>query len=144
MQTTRHHNGSINVLIRSIGVRHPGALDAIGDGLYLDLSERLHDPHTDPAMRQMTGLDAEVRAHVLSTPGAEEIVRRTALQVRALLTVAAPELRLVRLTVACRGGRHRSVAIAEQIAEYLYMDGAGVEVEHLHIDQPVLPPKVAA
>ncbi|WP_372496897.1 RapZ C-terminal domain-containing protein [Streptomyces shenzhenensis] len=46
------------------------------------------------------------------------------------------ELRIGRC-VEQYGGRHRSVAIAEEIAAYLR--AGGVEVEHRHIDRPVLP-----
>ncbi|MEU5090646.1 RNase adapter RapZ [Streptomyces sp. NPDC021356] len=78
------------------------------DGLYLDLRRALRNPADDPALRSMTGLDAEVYAHVLATPGAREVVARTAAQLRALAD-EVPRGRLVRLTVACQGGRHRGV-----------------------------------
>jgi RNase adaptor protein for sRNA GlmZ degradation len=40
--------------------------------------------------------------------------------------------------VVCGGGRHRSVAVAEEIAVYLRAAGIGCEVEHRHIDRPIL------
>jgi UPF0042 nucleotide-binding protein len=139
MQTThRPTRGLTSVVIRSIGVRHDKAIQRLSDGLYLDLSEALRNPADDPTMRYRTGLDEDVRAHVLSTPGALPTVMRTVAQVHALLAAAEPG-RLVHLTVSCRGGRHRSVAVAEAVGEYLWMDGVGVEVEHLDIDRPVLP-----
>ncbi|MFJ7498008.1 hypothetical protein ACIQZB_44440 [Streptomyces sp. NPDC097727] len=39
--------------------------------------EALHNPADDPAMRYRTGLDPDVYAHVLATPGARELVDRT-------------------------------------------------------------------
>ncbi|MGI8313446.1 RapZ C-terminal domain-containing protein [Saccharopolyspora hattusasensis] len=36
----------------------------------LDARRHLRNPHRDPAMRYLTGLDARVRDHVLATPGA--------------------------------------------------------------------------
>ncbi|MFG2142602.1 hypothetical protein ACGFRG_00125 [Streptomyces sp. NPDC048696] len=39
----------------------------------------------------------------------------------------------------CGGGRHRSVAVAEEVAKRLRAAGIGVETEHRHIDRPILP-----
>ncbi|WP_187645498.1 RNase adapter RapZ [Streptomyces sp. TRM49041] len=52
---------------------------------------------------------------------------------------AEPRRRLVKVTVACREGRHRSMAIAEQVAEYLRAEeDICVVVEHPHIGLPVI------
>ncbi|MFB6772819.1 hypothetical protein [Streptomyces sp. NPDC056337] len=40
--------------------------------------------------------------------------------------------------VVCGGGRHRSVAVAEEIAVHLRAAGIGCEVEHRHIHRPIL------
>ncbi|WP_318212426.1 hypothetical protein [Streptomyces sp. SJL17-1] len=81
-----------------------------------------------------------VFAHFLKTPGALTLINRTAVQLRSLAD-EVPVGRLVRLTVACQGGRHRSVAAAETIGRLIWeaWDGEyGVEIEHHHIDHPVL------
>ena len=133
-------NSLVQVLIQTIGTRHPDAIDLIEDGLYFDLGSRLRNPHDDPTMRYRTGLQEEVRDHVLSTPGAMTTVAHIAESAKSqLYSYANPRQKLVKVTIACRGGRHRSVAVAEQVAEYLRIDDIGVEVEHRHIDQPVLP-----
>ncbi|MCZ4103207.1 RapZ C-terminal domain-containing protein [Streptomyces sp. H39-C1] len=142
MQTTYLDGiGPVTAVISSIGVRHDGAHELVTDGLYLDLRRALRNPAEDPAMRYRTGLDADVYAHVLATPGARELIARTAVQLRALAD-EVPRGRLVRLTVACQGGRHRSVAVAEAVARRVWEAWGGeygVEVEHHHIDRPVLP-----
>jgi RNase adaptor protein for sRNA GlmZ degradation len=141
MQTTYlDGTGLVTAVIRSIGVRHDGAHQLVTDGLYLDLRRALRNPADDPAMRELTGLDSEVYAHVLATPGARELINRTAVQLRALAD-EVPRGRLVRLTVACQGGRHRSVAVAEAVARRVWTawgGACGVEVEHHHIDHPIL------
>ncbi|MEW1701042.1 RNase adapter RapZ [Streptomyces sp. NPDC091278] len=134
--------GLVAAVVRSIGVRHDGAHQLVTDGLYLDLRTALRNPADDPSMRFRTGLDEDVYEHVMATPGAREIIARTAVQLR-LLADETPVRHVVRLTVACQGGRHRSVAVAEAVARRLWeaWDGAfGVDVEHHHIGQPVLPP----
>ncbi|WP_173261037.1 RapZ C-terminal domain-containing protein [Streptomyces pacificus] len=142
MQTTHlDGTGPVTAVIRSIGARHDGSHDLVTDGLYLDLRRALRNPAEDPAMRYLTGLDEAVRAHVLATPGAREIISRAAVQLRALAD-EVPVGRLARLTVACQGGRHRSVAVAEAVAREVWTAWSGeygVEVEHHHIDHPVLP-----
>ncbi|MFJ4960224.1 hypothetical protein [Streptomyces sp. NPDC088739] len=132
--------GLVAAVIRSIGFRHDGAHDLVGDGLYLDLRAALRNPADDPQMRFRTGLDGDVYAHVLATPGAREVIARTAVQLRVLVD-EMPVGHLVRLTVACQGGRHRSVAVAEAVGRRVWAawDGAhGVDIEHHHIDHPVL------
>ncbi|MCZ0983805.1 hypothetical protein O1L60_44370 [Streptomyces diastatochromogenes] len=142
MQTT-HLNGTglVTTVIRTIGVRHDGAHDLVTDGLYLDLRHTLRNPADDAALRYATGLDPKVYAHVLNTPGALELIGRTAVQLRALAD-EVPVGRLARLTVACQGGRHRSVAVAEAVGRQVWEAWGGrygVEIEHHHIDHPVLP-----
>ncbi|MFC8885847.1 hypothetical protein ACFT54_09830 [Streptomyces cinereoruber] len=132
----------VAAVIASIGVRHDGAHDLVTDGLYLDLRRALRNPADDPTMRYRTGLDPDVRDHVLNTPGAREIIARTAVQLRALAD-EVPAGRLVRLTVACQGGRHRSVAVAEEVGRRVWEAWGGeygVDIEHHHIDHPVLLP----
>lgn len=130
----------VTAVIRSIGARHDGAHDLVTDGLYLDLRTALRNPADDPSMRYLTGLHPRVFHHVLATPGACELISRTSRQLRALAD-EVPLGQVVRLTVACQGGRHRSVAVAEAVAREAWAawDGEyGVDVEHHHIDHPVL------
>lgn len=129
----------IRVVITTYGTLH-GPAPAEGDALLIDLSEALRNPHHDPQMRYRTGLDPEVRAHVLETPGADRIVALNVDRIRALVTVHTLQVQpiLTRVHVACRGGRHRSVAIAEEIARELRREGIGVEVCHRDIDKPVV------
>ncbi|MGA4980277.1 RapZ C-terminal domain-containing protein [Streptomyces cinereoruber] len=141
MQTTHlPGRGLVAAVISSIGIRHEGALGLVDTGLYLDLGRVLRNPADDPTMRYRTGLDNDVYAHVLKTPGALALINRTAVQLRALAD-EVPVGRLVRLTVTCQGGRHRSVAAAEMVGRLVWeaWDGAyGVDIEHHHIGHPVL------
>ncbi|WP_328313068.1 hypothetical protein OG432_24315 [Streptomyces sp. NBC_00442] len=137
MESTEN-TGFVQVVIQTIGTLHPGAIDLIGDGLFYDLSDKLRNPHEDPAMRHKTGLDREVYQHVINTPGADPLINRIVTETQALIAQRSENLQLTHVTIACRGGRHRSVAIAEIAAQYLRAEGAGVEIEHRHIEQPVV------
>ncbi|MEV7676712.1 RNase adapter RapZ [Streptomyces sp. NPDC088752] len=143
MQTTHiPGRGLVAAVISSIGIRHEGAHALVDTGLYLDLSRVLRNPADDPTMRYRTGLDDDVYAHVLKTPGALALFNRAAVQLRALAD-EVPVGRLVRLTVACQGGRHRSVAAAETVGRLVreaWGGAYGVDIEHHHVDHPVLNP----
>lgn len=129
----------IRVVITTYGTLH-GPAPAEGDALLIDLSEALRNPHQDPELRYRTGLDPIVRHHVLTTPGADRIVSLNVDRIRALNTVHTMQVQpiLTRVHIACRGGRHRSVAVAEEIARELRREGIGVEVYHRDIDRPVV------
>jgi UPF0042 nucleotide-binding protein len=89
----------------------------------------LPNPHWVPELRPLSGLDASVRDYVLGQPAASEFVA-------AYLAVLEVSLggferegkRYVTLAVGCTGGKHRSVAIAEQLAARLA--GRDVTVSH--------------
>ncbi|GAA3702308.1 hypothetical protein GCM10022224_080120 [Nonomuraea antimicrobica] len=131
----------LQVVLTSYGVLHRDPPQE--SGLAVNLTTALRNPPDDPAVRermvQLNGLDPEVRAYVLDTPGALEIVGRTADQLRTLVDGwGNPTRMLVRGFFFCRGGRHRSVVIAEEVATWLRGAGLGVEVDHLDINEPVV------
>lgn len=141
--TTRPTGGYIlQVVITSYGVLHRDPPDD-EVALAVNLTKALRNPPDDPKVRdkmiQLNGLDPEVRIYVLDTPGALEIVGRVADQLRTLVEHwGNPTSRIVRAHVYCRGGRHRSVAVAEEVATWLREAGYGVEVDHLDITKPVV------
>lgn len=124
------------VVVISFGFGHGSPPEA---DLVLDARRHLRNPHHDPAMRALTGLDAAVREHVRATPGARNIVGHAAALASDLLTDVADEThRLVTIAVGCVGGRHRSVALAEEIATELRAEGVGAGTEHRDVTQPVI------
>ena len=81
-----------------------------------------------------TGLDAGVSSYVLAQPAAEPFVERYESTLRVVLNGYEREgKRYALLAVGCTGGRHRSVAMAEEIARRLRADSevrADVTVVH--------------
>ena len=61
---------------------------------------------------------------------------RTVTRVRAHLA-ALPD-GLVELHIYCKGGKHRSVAVAEEAALWLRAAGIGTEVRHRDITEPLV------
>ncbi|MFJ2060638.1 hypothetical protein ACIOMM_32570 [Streptomyces sp. NPDC087908] len=123
-----------------VGIRHDSARALVTTGLHLDLSRVLRDPADDPAVRYRTGRDDDVYVHVLKTRDALPLINRTVVQLRALAD-EVPAGRLVRLTIACQGSRHRSVAAAETVGRLVWERWGGtygVDIQHHHIDHPIL------
>jgi UPF0042 nucleotide-binding protein len=97
----------------------------------------LPNPHFVEALRPKTGMDPEVSAYVMVAPETQELLRH----LRPLLDYALPQYARegkAYLTVAlgCTGGRHRSVAMAEELGRQL---GEGHEVVVAHRDAQRAP-----
>ncbi len=92
----------------------------------------LPNPFWIPELREQTGRDEPVRDYVLSQDGAGEFIDRY-LELLALVGVGFRRegKRYLTVSIGCTGGKHRSVAISEEIARRLSgSDGVGVSVVH--------------
>ena len=91
----------------------------------------LTNPHWVPELRPMSGLDAPVREYVLGQQGAKEFLDG---YVELFGVVAAGYTRegksYASLAMGCTGGRHRSVAMAEELGARLRARGFEVQVNH--------------
>ena len=94
----------------------------------------LPNPHWIAELAPMTGQDAPVHEYVLAQSGAEEFLRYYTELLRVVLPGYEREgKRFVTLAVGCTGGKHRSVAIADQLAARI-ADVAGTDVQVVHRD----------
>jgi UPF0042 nucleotide-binding protein len=106
--------GSLTLLFESFAYRDGIPLDA---DWVLDC-RMLPNPHYDPQLRPLTGRDSAVAEYL----GRDAAVQRWLEDVRALLARWLPEIArenrsYVTVAVGCTGGRHRSVYLAERLAE---------------------------
>ncbi|SLN69954.1 glmZ(sRNA)-inactivating NTPase [Roseivivax jejudonensis] len=95
----------------------------------------LSNPHWNPDLRPLTGLDAPVAAHV--TDDARYPVFES--KVVDLMTFLLPAYREegkahFEVAFGCTGGRHRSVAAAERTARALAEAGWQVSIRHRELD----------
>ena len=99
----------------------------------------LPNPHWVPELRPLSGRDPAVRDYVLSQPGAQAFLDGYS-QLLALFVdgYGREGKRYLTLAVGCTGGKHRSVAIAEQLASRLRSmhpeAGDSIEVQVTHRD----------
>lgn len=98
----------------------------------VDLRKRMRDPHTDPAMRELTGADETIVNKVHNTPGASAIAYGLADLVEAMHVDSVP----LTVAIGCAGGRHRSHVMAHWVAELIQMPAV---VVHRDVHLPVAP-----
>jgi len=116
------------VTVLSFGYKYGLPMDA---DLVMDV-RFLPNPFWIPELRDHTGLDSEVRNYVLSQEGAEEFLDRYHQLLRLIGAGYKREgKRYLTMAVGCTGGKHRSVAISEELARLLSNeDGMAVKVIH--------------
>jgi UPF0042 nucleotide-binding protein len=119
----------LRVTVISFGFKYGIPVDAD----YVADMRFLPNPYWVPELRNLTGRDEDVSAYVRSQPGAEEFLEG---YVPVLTGVAEGYLRegkrFMRVAIGCTGGKHRSVAMSEEIARRLA--GLGHAARALHRD----------
>lgn len=117
----------MQVAVESFGFKHGPPLDA---DLVIDC-RFLPNPFWEERLRALTGLDEDVKGYVLERPTTFEFLARVDSLLELLMPAYAAEGKSY-LTIAfgCTGGRHRSVAIAEEIARRLRRSGYDPRVAH--------------
>ncbi len=91
----------------------------------------LRNPHWEPSLQQLTGLDPSVQAFIRDDDRFEPFVER----LTALLDLLVPAYReegksYLTLAFGCTGGKHRSVFLAETVAAWLAGRGFAPAVRH--------------
>lgn len=117
----------LRATVVSFGFSHgiPVDSDLVADARFLP------NPHWVKNLRPMTGIDGPVAEYVFSFPEAREFLE----QYSKLIDVVADGYlregkRYVTVAVGCTGGRHRSVAMAQQLAARLRAKGIETLVIH--------------
>jgi UPF0042 nucleotide-binding protein len=96
----------------------------------------LPNPHWNLELRPLSGHDDPVRDHVLSAADAQEFIGKTMDMLRFLLPRYEDEGKsYLTIGIGCTGGRHRSVALANELTRLLRADGFDANVSHR--DTPV-------
>jgi UPF0042 nucleotide-binding protein len=125
-------DSGMQTTVLSFGYKHGLPLDA---DLVFDC-RFLPNPHWIEELRPQTGLDAPVQDFVLGQPAAQEFLGRLDDLLAQLLPAYVAEGKAY-LTIAlgCTGGRHRSVALADDVAELLRRQGFSPSVLHRDVDK---------
>jgi UPF0042 nucleotide-binding protein len=118
----------VQVTVMSFGFKYgaPADADLIADARFLP------NPFWIPELRSHTGLDGDVRDYVLAQDGAEEFIESYAKALEPVLAGYQREnKRHATIAVGCTGGKHRSVAVAQKLADVIAeYPGVVVSVKH--------------
>jgi RNase adapter protein RapZ len=122
------------VSITSFGFRFGLPTDA---DLVFDL-RFLPNPNYVASLKHRTGKDRAVRQYIRQFPETREFVRRLIDFVLYLLPKFVHEGKsYLNIALGCTGGRHRSVALAEEIGQILDREGYTIRVSHRDIGRAV-------
>jgi UPF0042 nucleotide-binding protein len=117
----------LRVTVLSFGFKYglPQDADFVLDARFLP------NPYWVPELREHNGQEEAVSSYVLGQPGAAEFVATYA----NLVGATAPGFeregkRYLTVAVGCTGGKHRSVAIAEELADRLRQSRISAHAQH--------------
>lgn len=118
---------ALRATIMSFGFKYgiPVDADLVADMRFLP------NPYWDPELKELTGLDAEVNDYVVGFPTAQDFLTKYS----ELLEIVEDGYlregkRFVTIAMGCTGGKHRSVAMAENLSARLVKSGVEVRVVH--------------
>jgi len=118
---------SLLVTIITFGFKYslPYNLDLLFDVRFLP------NPHFVESLRPKTGLDPEVLEYLKAQPGYDEFYTKLVDFVSYVLPGYRKEMKsYLTIGIGCTGGKHRSVAIGQRLADDLAAQGYSVEIVH--------------
>lgn len=123
-------NDSLQVSVMSFGFKHGVPIDV---DMVLDV-RFLPNPHWDDELRPMSGLDTPVKDFVLGNDLTVNFLDKTVALFELILPAYVSEGRsYLTIGIGCTGGRHRSVAISEELGRRISDLGFQLRVSHRDI-----------
>ena len=123
---------SMTVRIMSFGFKYgvPQELDLCLDVRFIE------NPYFIEHLKPQTGLDAAVRDFVLSVADAQKFLKKSLDLLKFLIPCYQAEKKTyLTIAIGCTGGRHRSPALACEIARLLELSGQKVFISHRDIQK---------
>ena len=122
----------LKIVVESFGFKYGIPLDAD----YVFDVRFLPNPHWDPTLRPMTGLDAPVAEFLNSHAQVNEFIYLTRNYIDTWLPMLEKNNRsYLTIAIGCTGGKHRSVYIAQQLGEYFQAKGKIVQIQHKSLER---------
>lgn len=124
--------GRMTINLQSFGYRYGIPLES---DLVMDV-RFLPNPHFVPELRPFTGLDAGVRDFVLEKPETGQFLAKFEDLLDYLLPAYKREGKsYLTISIGCTGGRHRSVAIVEELHQFFTRNNIAVKVSHRDMEK---------
>lgn len=117
----------LSVFVTSFSFRQglPREADLVFDVRFLD------NPHYDPSLKKLTGKDAAVGKFITRDKGFDDFFDSLVALLSPLLPRYAAEGKsYLTIAIGCTGGRHRSVFVAEKLANWLEQEDRQIHLLH--------------
>ncbi len=129
---TNESDRALHVSLLSFGYKYGIPYDA---DFTLDC-RFIPNPHWNPALQPMSGREQPVADAVLGHPATEDFIRNF---ITLFETASSGFLnegkRYITIAFGCTGGRHRSVAVAQEVSRRLEALGVEVHLQHRDVDR---------
>ncbi len=117
----------LQLQLQSFGFKYgtPSDADMIFDARFLP------NPHWDESLRELTGNDSKVQNAVMSSDLAQNFISNMKKMLESVFAGYRTEnKRFITIAIGCTGGKHRSVTLANQLADMLSGEELRVRVNH--------------
>lgn len=122
----------LTMVFESFGYKHGIPIDAD----YVFDVRFLPNPHWDPKLRPMTGLDKPVAAFLDRHTEVHHFIYQTRSYLEQWLPMLETNNRsYLTVAIGCTGGKHRSVYVAQQLADYFRSRGKNVQSRHRTLEK---------
>ena len=128
----RRLTGRLSLMFESFGFKHgiPGDADFVFD------VRSLPNPYWEHALRGLTGHDPAVAEYLGGHPGVRAMIEDlTAFLARRIAEFSRSNRGYLTIAIGCTGGRHRSVYVAERLAEHFRAIHPQVLTRHASLGQ---------
>ncbi|MDW1148764.1 RNase adapter RapZ [Mannheimia haemolytica] len=122
----------LKIIFQSFGFKYglPADSDYVFDVRFLP------NPHWNPELRPMTGLEQPVIDFLEHQTEVHNFIYQTRNYLEMWLPMLEQNNRsYLTIAIGCTGGKHRSVFIAEQLAKYFQAKGKNVQVRHKSLEK---------
>ena len=122
----------LTIIFESFGFKHglPIESDFVFDVRFLP------NPHWELNLRQLTGLDQPVQNYLTKHTQVNDFIQQTATYLQQWLPHIKKNNRsYLTISIGCTGGQHRSVFIAEKLAELFILQGEQVQTRHRSLEK---------
>lgn len=123
---------SLSILFESFGFKHGLPIDAD----YVFDVRFLPNPHWDPELSLLTGLDKPVINFLANNLQVNDFINETIRYLQLWLPMLERNNRsYLTIAIGCTGGKHRSVYITEQLASHFSGIGKNVQTRHRSLEK---------
>ncbi|MFC0322692.1 RNase adapter RapZ [Gallibacterium melopsittaci] len=123
-------NKELQIVIKSFGFKYgiPQDSDYIFDVRFLP------NPHWEPKLRPLTGLDQPIIDFLRQYDVVREFLYSTRNYIETWLPLLEQNNRsYLTICIGCTGGKHRSVYIAQELADYFKAKGKNIKIQHISL-----------